>query len=308
MTLSRDIDVVKAVIRSPRTAKMIFIASSFFDSPYTNFTQVKADLKNMTIEGYLTRFALSSEKEGRREMLYLPTRKASELVPELAELPKNSVMFRIPKRFDDHSRAIMEIVSLFERSAGELKDRVEILEVKRDGYFHAKVELKVEGSYRTIGLKPDYTILAELDGKVSLFFLELENRPRSVESVTPQSINKTFKEKLMKYKAFQSNFKRHSFIKEAGEIYGCLVPGFRVLIVTTKNEMNRNRLVTCARSMGYGEMFHFATIEEMRQANVFTDLIWSLTTLDENRKAALMESQSQNRYNSKTSSASASCA
>jgi hypothetical protein len=307
MTRARDTDIVKAVLRSPRTARMIYLASAGFECPYTNFTQVKADLRRMTDDGALGRVEVPPQRSGRCEFLYYPKSKAKRLLPELRPFKSTSAVFRVPGT-SEHSLFVSEFVSHLERGAGGLADRVEILETKRDGCFTAKVLLDADNGEKPVRLIPDNTFLADIGGTVNLFFLELQNHVRSIESSTKQSISKTFQEKLMKYKAFQRDFRQHPFVREAEELYGCRIPGFRVLIVTTKNELNRDRLVTCARSMGYGELFHFATIEEVRRNNVFTDPMWSLTTLGENRKAALMDSRPAKRYHSKTSSVSASFA
>jgi hypothetical protein len=182
---------------------------------------------------------------------------------------------------------VSEFVSHFERSAGGLNDRVEILETKKDGSFVSEVMMDADSGGKNVRLIPDSIFLVDIGGTVNLFFLELQNHVRSIASVSKQSVTKTFREKLMKYKAFQRDFKQHPFVREAENLYGCRIPGFRVLIVTTKNELNRDRLVTCARSMGYGELFHFATMEKVRRNNFFTDLMWSLTTLGENNKSTL---------------------
>ena len=307
MALSRDTDIVKAVLRTPRTARMIFLASSVFELPYTNFTQVKTDLRRLTEDGVLGRVEVPGEKSGRNEFLYYVKSGAKRLLPELKVFKAGSAMFRLPGT-SPHSLYTAEFLSHFEQSAGAHRERVEILETIRDGRFSAKVELTTAEENRVARLIPDLTVLAEIDGKLNLFFLELQNHVRSIEAVTADSISKTFREKLMKYKAFQREFRSHSFIHDAEAIYGCRIPGFRVLIVTTKSEMNRNRLLSCARAMGYGEMFHFATLDEVRQSNVLTDPMWSLTTFGENRKVALMDSSRHNCYHSKTSSDSAASA
>lgn len=291
MTRSRDTYIVKAVLRSPRTARMVYLASVGFEYPYTNFTQVKTDLRRMTDDKLLGRVEVPPQRSGRCEFLYYVRSKAKHLLPELRPFKSTSAVFRVPGT-SEHSLYVSEFVSHLERSAGGLKDCVEILETKQDGCFVAKISMDIDNGERVVRLIPDGTFLVDIGGKVNLFFLELQNRVRSIESATKQSVSKTFQEKLMKYKSFQQDFRKHPFVREAEELYGGRIPGFRVLIVTTKNELNRNRLVTCARAMGYGELFHFATIEEVRKNNVFIDPIWSLTTSGENRKAALMEKRS----------------
>ena len=304
MTLSLDTDIVKAVIRSPRTARMVYLASAGFECPYTNFTQVKTDLRRMTEEGMLGRVEVPPRRSGRCEFLYHARSKAKRLLPELRPFKSTSAVFRVPGA-SEHTLYVSEFVSHLERSAGGLKDRVQILETKRDGCFTAEVQIDTDKGGKTVRLIPDGMFLVDINGTVNLFFLELQNHVRSIDSVSKQSVSKTFREKLMKYKAFQRDYRQHPFVSEAEALYGCRIPGFRVLVVTTKNEMNRERLRACAQSIGYGEMFHFATMEEIRRANVFTDPMWSLTTLGYTSKAALMDSRPRKRYHSKTSSISA---
>ena len=305
MKSSRITDLLKTTLRCPRTARMVFLASAGFECPYTNFTQVKTDLKSMADEGVLGRVDVPSRKSGRCEFLYYPKSKAKRLLPELRPFKSTSSLFR-PPGTSEHTLFVSEFVSHFERSAGGLNDRVEILETKKDGNFVSEVIMDADSGGKTVRLIPDSTFLVDIGGTVNLFFLELQNHVRSIASVSKQSVTKTFREKLMKYKAFQRDFRHHPFIHEAEELYGCRILGFRVLMVTTKNELNRDRLVACARSMGYGELFHFATMEAVRQNNVFTDLMWSLTTLGENRKVPLIDSRPRKRYHKKTSSVSAS--
>jgi hypothetical protein len=49
-----------------------------------------------------------------------------------------------------------------------------------------------------------------------------------------------------------------------------------VLVVTTKGEIHKNSLLNCAKTMDCRSMFYFATMEEVKSANLFTDPVFTL--------------------------------
>lgn len=274
MNILRNTDIVRLLIRYPMTAEMIFCASRNFEKPYTNYSQVKTDLAELIRRGFLNRQEVPATGRGQKRFLYFLKRKAALLVPEVEDVGRSSAVFRGFTEAPWHTLAVSEFMSRFEASAGQLPGRVKILASIRPRYFEANVVVETARGREATSLVPDYTHIVELDGVFNLLFFELQHKAAVICPVSPQSLNRSFKFKLAKYKAFQRLLQGHHLIQHLQKVLGCRFPGFRVLVATTKSELNRRNLMECAR--GYKKMFYFTTMEEAARMNLFSEPAWSL--------------------------------
>ena len=274
MAVARQNDIIWLLIKAPMTAEMIFRASKSFRIPYTSLGNLRNDLKTLHSKGLLARQEVPSEGRGQKEFLYYPSSRVKRL-PAFSGLSLPAATFRGFSGSLWHSEAISDLVSHVERGAGELRPRVRVVASIRDGYFHAPLEVQTSGGTLTTSLKPDHTMVIEMDGEASLFFVEVFNAPSLISPLSPQSVGRSVRFRMTKYKAFQPEFQTHPVCVELQRQLGVLFQGFRVLTVTTREGLKEN-LCSMAREDGYKTMFYFAALEDIQKANLFTDPIWSL--------------------------------
>ena len=270
----RYLDIIWLLIKCPMTSEMIFRASKNFRIPYTSIGNLRNDLLHLHALGFIGRQRIPSTGRGQKEYLYFPAKGVKRL-PELSNLSLPDAAFRGFSGSQWHSEAISEFVSHFEKSAGDLKSRVKPLVAIRDGYFVATLRMNT-AQESTTSLKPDYTLVADIDGVVSLLFVEIFNSPALVNPLSPQSVGRSVRFKMAKYKAFQQVLHLHPVVADLQSQFNCRFLGFRVLVVTTKGDAHRNSLVAWAKKDGFQTMFYFAAMDGIRSANLFTAPVWSL--------------------------------
>jgi hypothetical protein len=255
------------------TSEMIFRASKNFRIPYTSLGNLRNDILHLHAQGFIGRQKIPSENRGQKEYLYFPAKGVRRL-PELKDLSLPDSAFRGFSGSQWHSEATSEFVSHFERSAGELKPRVKTLAAIRDGYFTATLHMNAQEN--TTSLKPDYTLVADINGEVCLLFVEIFNNPALVNPLSPQSVGRSVRFKMSKYKMFQQALQQHPVVADLQSQFNCRFHGFRVLTVTTRSDSHKNSLVAWAKKDGFQTMFYFASMDGIRSANLFGDPVWSL--------------------------------
>lgn len=275
MLETKTTDIIWLLIRCPMTAEMIFRASRNFRILYRNLGNLRNDLKSLHGKGLLGRQPIPSDGKGQKEFLYFPARTVRRL-PEFADMGLPEATFRGFSGPRWHAEATSEFISHFERSAGEIKPRVRILASVRDGYFRASPDIAEEKGGRTTALIPDHTLVAEVDGETCLLFVEVFNSPALHSPLSPQSVGRSVRFRMAKYKAFKTEFRGHPVIRDLELQLGCRFQGFRVLVVAAKGEAQKASLLSLARADGYKTMFYFASLDGVRSANIFTDPVWSL--------------------------------
>jgi len=268
-------ELVKLLLKCPMTAKMIFIASSNFSYPYRNIGNLRNELKSYFDRGILGRQPIPSTNRGQNEYLYFLARKAKQL-PELSDMVLPNATFQGYSGSFWHSAATSEFISHWERSAGEVKPPVKTLVAIRDGYFKAPLDVSFLDSKRTTALLPDYTFVVDINGVPNLIFLEVFNNPALISPLSPQSVGRSVRFKFAKYGQFRHGFQAHQIIRDLQQQLDCCFSGFRVLTVTTRGETHRNSLLAWARKDGYRTMFYFATMNDIRKANLFVEPVWAL--------------------------------
>ncbi len=273
---TRDRDIIRMLIRYPLTAEQLLRASLSFERPYTNATQLKADLLDLFRRGILNREPIPSTTRGQKQYYYFLKRKARLILPEVAEIAPRSAVFRGFTESPWHTLATSDFMSHFERSAGELKDRVRVVVPIRPRYFRAKVQVDGPNGLEIVAIEPDYTQVVRFDGEANLFFVEIVNHTAIINPLASQSVTRSFRFKMSKYKALQKVFRGHHIIRSIERSYQCRFKGFRVLVVTTKGEENKHNLLACAKGQGFRKMFYFATMKEVAEGNLFADPVWSL--------------------------------
>lgn len=271
----RYLDILWLLIKCPMTSDMIFRASAGFRIPYASLGNLRNDLTHLHAQGFVGRQQIPSTGRGQKEFLYYPARGIRRL-PELRDLSLPDSAFRGFSGSQWHSEATSEFVSHFERCAGELKPRVKSLASIRDGYFSASLQMNTINREQTTSLKPDYTLIAEIDSEVCLLFVEIFNNPALVNPLSPQSVGRSVRFKMAKYRTFQQVLHQHPVVSDLQNQFDCRFQGFRVLMVTTRNETYTNSLVAWAKKDGFQTMFYFASMDDIRSANLFTDTVWSL--------------------------------
>jgi len=280
-SLKRHADIVKTLIRGPRTARMLYQSSTNFEIPYPSLWKIQVDLAYLKEQGFLGRQELPTQGPGQNEYLYFLKKKARLIEPDVDDISSSSCVLRGLSSSAWHTLATSEFLSHMERSAGEVKDRVRLIASKQDGYFKASLEMKPFDETATTSLKPDYTQVLMIDGVPSLFFVEIQHKAAIINPVARHSVSRSFMYKLAKYKAFQRTYRNHEYIREIQAMYGCGFTGYRVLVVTTKGEDSRQSLLLCAKNNHHGNMFYFTTMEEITKHNMFIDSIWNVTTEEE---------------------------
>jgi|GEM_PF-5751891 len=195
------------------------------------------------------------------------------IIPEVKDILKKSSVFRGLSDSPWHTLATSKFMSHFEKSAGELKDQVQIVVPIRPRYFRAKVNVVTPQGRENIILEPDYTQVVKINGEANLFFVEIVHHTAVINPMASQSVTRSFRFKMTKYKALQNTFRKHEIIRTIANDYKCSFNGFRVLVVTTRGEENKRNLLACAKKQGHKKMFYFATMEEVGQGNLFRDSV-----------------------------------
>ncbi len=95
-----------------------------------------------------------------------------------------------------------------------------------------------------------------------------------IHPVKPGSTTRSFVFKLRKYKVFLQTFRKHPLIRRMETLLGKPFPGFRVLVVTTRGELNKSNLLHAAKD--YKKLVYLAKLAEIKAGNLFTDPLWSL--------------------------------
>ena len=275
MVRSRHLDIIWLLLKSPMDSEMIFRASANFRIPYTSIGNLRNDILLLHEQGFINRQAIPSTSRGQKRFLYFPNKRIKRL-PQFSDMYLTNAAFRGFSGSQWHSEATSEFVSYFEHDAGALKPRIKIHASIRDGYFKAPLKVDLHNSEKTTSLIPDYTLVPEIDGEPSLLFLEMFNTPALINPFSPQSVGRSVRFKMFKYKTFRSSLQKHPVIEDLQNQFGHRFHGFRVLMVTTQDDSHLKRLLSCAKKDGYQTMFYFSTMDQIRSSNLFTDNIWSL--------------------------------
>lgn len=258
------------------TARQIMTASAGFSRPYGSLSVARSDLLDLTRRGWLARQEIPSLGPGQCELIYFLKRKARQLVPELAELPTRSPVFRPVRGSFEHSLAISELVCAIERSAAVSQGRVQLMDYLRDRELRSKVDARpyeIEARH----LIPDYTWLVRVDRKPQLLFVELQNQGAVISPGRRASIARSFQGKLWRYKVFLDSFGEDPKLRRLLHAHDVeQLPGFRVLVVSTRTEKNLSNLVDAAGD--FRSLFYFATLGTLSQGNLFLDPVWTLPT------------------------------
>jgi len=279
MTTGRYTDNIKAVIRCPRTTKMIFRASANYSKPYKNIKLVGTDLLKLYKSGFLKRQELPSIGQGKKEFIYCPAPKAKFYVPELEDIHYRNPIYRgITERSPWHSIATSDFISEIERSSGDYKDRIKMLTMLRPREFEAKVTVKSRRGEDKTKLIPDYTLVIEVDGTPKLFFVEVQIQTPVIIPISDNSISRSFQYKLTRYKVFNIHFRTHPIIKAWEEDFNCQFDDFQVMIVTTRGEQHLRNLMRANKNPSYKNMFLFTTTKTIADKNIFLQPIWKTSS------------------------------
>jgi hypothetical protein len=273
MTRVNETYILRLLLDAPMTSEWLLYASALFPKPYRSLSRVREVLAELTERGLLRRAPMLETHQGQRRWLYYLAPAAKRLLPELGELPASAGPFQRPRDPQAHALALAEFVAHLYRSAGQSGGRARLLVSLRDGMLRAEVDLAEARGKHQRQVVPDHTALVEIDGRPQLLLVELQNRGAVILPASAQSVSRSFRFKLVKYKAWLASFRQHSIIEQMVAAYGPLT-GFRVLVITTRGEANRRNLLSAASS--YAKLFYFTTLEAVRQANLLLDPIWEL--------------------------------
>lgn len=255
------------------TCEWLLHASASFPKPYRSLDRVRRVMANLHGLGLVRRFPMLEAHQGQRRWLYCLAPAARRWVPEIADLRAGARPFHPPSDPRAHALAVAELVAHMHRAAGESGGRARVLEGLRDGTLRAEVEMPEARGSQQRQVIPDHTFLVEVDGLPQLLLLELQNRGAVILPASPQSATRSFRFKLAKHKAFLRTFRAHPLIAPMIAAHGPL-PGFRVLVATTRTEASMRHLLAAASD--YASLFYFTTLDRIREGNLILDPIWEL--------------------------------
>lgn len=265
--------VLRLLLDAPMTCKWVLIASAAFPKPYRSVSRVREVMAEFAERGLVRRVPLAEAHQGQRRWLYLLAPAAKRLMADLVGLRAGTGPFRVPAEPREHALAVAEFVAHLYRSVGESGGRGRLLFSLRDGILRAEVNLPAARVDPRRQLIPDHTTLVELDGRPQLLLLELQNRGAVILPASARSVTRSFGFKLAKHKAWLASFREHPIVARMIAVHGPL-PGFRVLVVTTRGGAHLSHLLEAAAP--YTKLFYFTTLERVRERNVLLDPIWQL--------------------------------
>ncbi|MBN2526973.1 MAG: hypothetical protein JXR76_11320 [Deltaproteobacteria bacterium] len=267
---------MELLIKYPMTASMIFRASRNFKNPYGSIGTLRNELKSLHDGEWIQRQKLPSVRKGEREFIYFPSKKIKR-VDCFEEHQLSDATFEGFSGHEWHAEAVSDFMSHVERCAGTIKERVQILCTVQDRYFQQAVHVTFLGDDKQTALEPDHVLVVKIDGAINLLFLELWNQPALANPRKPASISRSIRFRMAKYKSFAGNFRQNHQVRQWETEFRHRFKGFRVLMVTTRGDAPRNRMLSIAKNDGYRSMFYFATMDDIRQsANIFTKPVWHL--------------------------------
>jgi hypothetical protein len=265
--------LLRLLLDAPMTAEWALHASAVFSKPYRSVGRVREVFAELAERGLVRRVPMLETHQGQRRWLYYLAPAAKRLLPELADLRASAAPFQPPRDPQAHALAVAEFIAHLYRSVGQSGGRARLLVSLRDGLLRADVNLPDARGRHLRQVVPDHTALVELDGRPQLLLLELQNRGAVILPGSPQSVPRSFQFKLAKHKAWLTTFREHPIIAQMIAAHGPL-PGFRVLVVTTRGEAHRKNLLAAASQ--YSKLFYFTSLDCIRQHNVLLDPIWQL--------------------------------
>jgi len=271
---SRRAAVVRALLKYPLTAEMLMGASHAWGHPFRSMSRVRETLKSMFDDGYINRQELPLLGQGRSRYLYFLKPKAALIVPEVKAAPRHHALFRGLVEAPYHTLAASEFCAHLERSAGESGGRVEVLATLRPREFTAKVTVTTRAGEDATRLVPDYTQVVAVDGRPRLFFVEIQNNTPLIMPVGADSVTRSFRYKLTRYKSWITRFREDHQVQQLERAFACRFDGFQVLIVTTRGAANMRSLMQASTSRAHDGLFLFTSLDHARAGNVFTQEIW----------------------------------
>ncbi|MCA9700582.1 MAG: replication-relaxation family protein [Myxococcales bacterium] len=273
MARINELSILRLLLDAPMTCGWLLHASASFPRPYRSLARIREVMAALHARGLVKRVPMLELHQGQRRWLYYLAPAARRLVPEIADLRPGSGPLAPPADPRAHALAVAEFVAHLHRAAGEAGERARVLESLRDGALRAEADLPEAKGKRQRLVVPDHTFLVEVDGAPQLLLLELQNRGAVILPASPQSVARSFRFKLAKHKAFLAGFREHPLVAQMVAAHGPL-PGFRVLVVTTRTESSMRHLLSAAG--GYAKLFYFTTLDRVRAANLILDPIWEL--------------------------------
>jgi hypothetical protein len=263
--LTRKLDIIRVLIAwAPLTTESIFQISQSFRFPFTTMRRCREELQNIYHEGLVGRSRVPGITMGNTPFAYHLRRKASVLVPSVADIPKSNSVFQKLGMNPWHSLAIGEFGTLLEKHAAIHPD-IEILETIRDRQFRA--DLRKHGFPQLI---PDGTVLLRIRGKLRVFFLEIVNELSVLNPGVFDARSRSLAAKVSKYRFFKELHQQHPVWRLLEEVYGP-IHGFQVLFVSTRTSSQR---LTIAAT-GSREMFLFGDASVLQTStDLFTEPVW----------------------------------
>ena len=280
--ITRDMSLIHTLMRYPATVDMLLKASKAWDEPIHSRVRAYAIIRRLYKKGYIGRQELPVIGYGRSPLLYFVQPKAKQICPDLATLleveSKHNVatLFRATSETSPHHAiATSSLCAELERSIGERKKRLQLLRALRATQFKAPVIIKaVDGESKTM-LIPDYTYLIDDQGKLKLYFIEIQHQCPLTIPLTRKSVTRSFKHKLTRYKVLSQSYRNHPIIQNFEHTFSRKIEEFSVLIVTTRRtEQHLQNLLAANHANRFIKLFYFARLETLAEKNIFTNRVW----------------------------------